>query len=117
MHYVTLGNLGECTPNDASPGSCVIQAGWGLSNIGPFSNVQSGHYWSGLKLNASLAWRFYFNIGLQFNRDKSNTLFAWAVYDGDVGASVVPGARRRLVVRQRPVGTGRHGSPQSSLSI
>ena len=102
MHYVTLGNLGECTPNDARPGSCVIQ---------------SGHYWSGLKLNASLAWRFYFNIGLQFNRDKSNTLFAWAVYDGDVGASVVPGARRRLVVRQRPVGTGRHGSPQSSLSI
>ena len=32
MYYVTLGNLGLCTPNNADPGSCTAQTGWGLSN-------------------------------------------------------------------------------------
>lgn len=45
MFYVTLGNKGRCTPNDASPGSCVEQPDWGFKNTGPFSNV-GWFYWS-----------------------------------------------------------------------
>jgi hypothetical protein len=32
MYYVDLANLGSCTPNDASPGSCSEQASWGSNN-------------------------------------------------------------------------------------
>ncbi len=44
MYYVNLGNLGLCTPNNGTPGNCAGQTGWGLSNIGPFTNVQSNFY-------------------------------------------------------------------------
>ncbi len=92
LFYVTLGNLGICTPNDASPGFCVQQTGFGLSNTGPFSNVQSGLYWSGSELSASGAWLFYFFNGNQNNLGKFSPLFAWAVRSGDVSAVPVPAA-------------------------
>ncbi len=44
LFYVTLGNKGQCTPNDASPGSCVPQPGSGLTNTGTFQNMQSGTF-------------------------------------------------------------------------
>ena len=91
MFYVTLGNLGFCTPN-ASPGSCVTQTGWGLSNTGPFSNVQAGYYWSGSELNSSYAWLFGFNDGSQLDFVKGGNLFAWAVRSGDVSAVPIPAA-------------------------
>jgi len=47
MYYVSLGNLGFCTPDDAAPSGCVEQPDCGLSNTGPFSDVQSIFYWSG----------------------------------------------------------------------
>ena len=92
LFYVTLGNLGLCTPNDGGGSStgCVIQTGYGLSNTGPFSNVQSNIYWSGLEYApaTSAVWTFGFHIGRQGVFSKGNNLFAFAVRDGDVAASV-----------------------------
>lgn len=39
MYYVTLGNLGYCAPYTNA--SCNVPAGWGLSNSGPFPNIQA----------------------------------------------------------------------------
>jgi hypothetical protein len=91
MFYVNLGNLGRCTPNDADPGSCEVQDGWGLTNSGPFSNIQF-LYWTDTKFGDFQAWTFQFNVGAQ-NAEGSGILvdrFAWAVHEGDVGASEVP---------------------------
>lgn len=82
MYYVTLGNLGFCTPNDATPSGCSAQAGFGLTNTADFLNVQANGYWSGTELSASNAWNFNFNDGNQNNNDKNNNLFAWAVRSG-----------------------------------
>lgn len=90
MYYVTLGNLGFCTPNDATPGGCVEQTGQGLTNTADFLNVQADLYWSGTELSALNAWDFRFNDGDQFNVGKGFDLFAWAVRSGDVSAAAVP---------------------------
>lgn len=91
MYYVSLGNLGLCTPNDASPGSCVIQTGAGPTNTGLFSNVQPLRYWSGSALDSSNAWFFSFSSGLQDPGSQGSLQFlAWAVRSGDVSAVPVP---------------------------
>lgn len=101
MFYVTLGNLGECTPNDADPTGCIQQAGFGLTNTGPFSNMtnpfsnfNSGlQYWSGSDWNPTYGWLFDFSSGLQFFFDRTDSaFFAWAVRSGDVGTVPVPAA-------------------------
>jgi len=90
MYFVTLGNLGICTPDDANPADCVTQPGWGLSNTGPFSNVQSHDYWSGTESGSFDAWDFHFHDGFQGSgNNKDGGFFAWAVRTGDVPA-VVP---------------------------
>ena len=76
MFYVTLGNLGFCTPNDASPNQCATQTGWGLTNTADFLNVQTPFYWSGTERSASDAWAFFFNDGSQGNGSKYNEPFA-----------------------------------------
>lgn len=93
MYYVTLGNLGFCIPNGGgSSTSCNTQSGVGLSNTGPFSNVQVGEYWSGSVLGSSNAWLFGFGLGSQIDDVQSGNSFAWAVYSGDVSAVPVPAA-------------------------
>ena len=93
MYYVNLAHLGFCTPNGGgSSSSCNEQAGWGLTNTGPFSNVQSGLYWSGTELNSNLAWLFAFDFGAQSASNKNGNLFAWAVHSGDVSAVPISGA-------------------------
>jgi hypothetical protein len=90
MYYVTLGNLGFCTPDDADPSGCTEQTGWGLSNTGPFSDVPSGLYWSGTECGSRCAWMFYFSSGFQNNVFSKDTIHsAWAVHSGDV-PKVVP---------------------------
>ena len=61
---------------------------------GPFSNVQSGDYWSGTVFAPSpgRAWDFIFNHGDQSTDPKSTELFAWAVHSGNVSAVPVPAA-------------------------
>jgi hypothetical protein len=84
MYYVTLGNLGFCTPDDADPSGCTEQTGWGLTNTGPFSDVQSAVYWSGTEFGSDFAWLFIFLNGNQILNVKDGNLFAWAVRSGDV---------------------------------
>jgi hypothetical protein len=92
MYYVNLGNLGFCTPNDVSPGSCVAQAGSGLANTADFMNLQSGGgYWSGVEFDSGNAWHFLFLFGDQRPFGKNLDRFAWAVRSGDVeAAATVP---------------------------
>lgn len=87
MFYNTLGNLSYYDTSGSGP-----QAGWGLTNTGPFANVQSGGYWSATEYApaTSGAWLFGFNDGGQGSGIKTGNGYAWAVHAGDVGASAVP---------------------------
>lgn len=90
MYYVTLGNLGFCTPNDLDPASCATQDGFGLTNTADFLNVQiTSRYWSGTVIG-NRAWGFLFFSGFQEPSLQGAPLFAWAVHSGDVGAAVGP---------------------------
>lgn len=92
LYYVTLGNKGACTPDDASPDSCVAPPGWGLSNSGGFQNLQSGDYWSGTEYASApnRAWIFGPYDGLQFGFSQFLALYAMAVRPGDVFAVPEP---------------------------
>ncbi|MHB8472652.1 MAG: Lcl domain-containing protein [Gammaproteobacteria bacterium] len=87
MFYTTLGDKGYANTSGASP-----QAGYGLTNTGPFSNIQSSIYWSATEYApyTSRAWYFVTGYGDQYDRSKSYSLYAWAVHAGDAGASAVP---------------------------
>jgi hypothetical protein len=88
LFYVSLGDKGQVAPTGSS--------GFGLSNTGPFSNVQSYIYWSGVAYapNTGSAWYFATNTGRQDSASKFGELFvAWAVSSGDIGvAAVAPAA-------------------------
>lgn len=93
MYYVNLGNLGYCTPNNASPASCTVQSGWGLTNDGPFDNLQSHVYWSGTAYAPypfSQAWVFNTSLGIQGFGNQFSEFYAWAVRPGDVAAVPEP---------------------------
>lgn len=92
MYYVTLGNLGICTPNDTDPGSCVIQLDWGLNNTGPFSNLSRDFYWVGLEVDTSFILHFATAQGLQNTSNEYTVGAAWAVRSGDINAIPVPAA-------------------------
>ena len=85
MFYTTLGNLAYYSTSGVSN-----QPGWGLSNTGPFSNVQSGYYWSATEYawDTNNAWGFSIGNGYQFSITKTYNYYAWAVHDGDVGAAI-----------------------------
>lgn len=87
LFYDTLGNLSFYDTGGSSP-----QAGWGLTNTGPFTNLQSNSYWSGTEYEPYdwEVWYFYFYNGNQTNGSKYNSYYALAVRDGDIIASVVP---------------------------
>lgn len=93
LFYNTLDNTGYCTPTSIYP-SCTVQSGWGLSNTGPFSNLQPSLYWSGTTFapDPSVAWYFYFGDGNQSLDDKGGNGYAWAVSPGDIAAVPVPAA-------------------------
>lgn len=88
LFYDTLANLAVYD----TAGN--LNSGWGLQNIGPFTSLQSGTYWSGLEYApyTSNAWLFGFNTGVQDNLGKYNNYFALAVRSGDVSAVPVPAA-------------------------
>jgi hypothetical protein len=88
MFYVTLGDKAFYDTTGTGP-----QPGWGLTNTGPFANVQANYYWSATQYatNTSFAWSFNFLLGDQgFYNKTANFYYAWAVHSGDVGASTVP---------------------------
>lgn len=113
LYYAELGNLGRYDT------SGVEQSGWGLTNVSPFTNLQSYAYWSGNEhaSNNFFAWAFNFNDGAQAVGNKTHSAFyALAVRDGDAAAASVPEpgtmmlmgsgiaglivARRRLLLRK-----------------
>ena len=94
MFYVTLGNISACPPDggDGDPTTCdgSFPAGWGLSNTGPFSNLEvvlgwSDYYWTDTTAPVSTnAFNFNFGWGNKFRGGKTAGMRAWAVHDGDV---------------------------------
>lgn len=98
LFYNTLGNKAWCDPTTSTVSSCSVSQGyqgldWGLTNAGPFSNIQSNYYWSATEYVPAPfynAWYFNFGHGNQnHNFLKSSTFYAWAVRTGDVGAAAV----------------------------
>jgi hypothetical protein len=87
LFYTTLGDKAFVDTSGVYP-----QFDYGLSNTGPFSNLQSYSYWSATEYapNTGNAWDFVFENGGQDNYYKAYNNYAWAVHAGDVGAAVVP---------------------------
>jgi hypothetical protein len=88
MYYVTLGDKAY------SDTSGSVQSGWGLTNTGPFRNLQADVYWSGTEyaLSSSGAWLFITYWGDQYYDVKSSFYYAWAVHPGDIAAVPLPAA-------------------------
>ena len=90
MFYVTLGNKSHVSPS-GDP-----QPDYGLINTGPFYNMQSvTRYWTATGYRSDspysdLAWTFNFDNGGQGFQMTNGAFYAWAVYDGDIGAQSVP---------------------------
>lgn len=91
MAYMYYNNLGNLARYDLFGN--IDQPGWGLSNAGPFMNLQGKSYWFGLEdgQNSSFAWRFDFEDGNQTTTSKSIGLFVWAVREGPVSPVPEPG--------------------------
>lgn len=85
LYFDTLGNLAYYDTSGNGP-----QTGWGLTNTGPFSNVQPYYYWSRTEYVGGFAWSFTFNAGYQNVINETYGLYAWPVHSGNVGASTVP---------------------------
>ncbi|MDP6616820.1 MAG: DUF1566 domain-containing protein [Gammaproteobacteria bacterium] len=88
LFYDSLGNLAVYDTSGNYP-----QSGWGLTNTGPFTNLQSSYYWSGTEYAPDTydAWDFSFYFGSQgVGSYKFSSYYALAVHDGDIAASVVP---------------------------
>lgn len=85
LFYNTLGNLAH---HDTSGNP---QSGYGLSNTGLFVNVHSFVYWSATEAlpSTNFVWNFIMVGGFQDFGHKAGGFGAWAVHDGDVGASTV----------------------------
>lgn len=90
LFYDELGNKGYYSTSGVAP-----QAGWGLANTGPFSNIQNSYYWYSVEdalISPVGAWAFEFDDGHQDPHLKNGLNSAWAVHKGDVGAVPVPAA-------------------------
>ncbi|MCL4777170.1 MAG: hypothetical protein KJ054_06645 [Gammaproteobacteria bacterium] len=100
MFYNTLGNKSACDPILSTVSSCVPQAGWGLTNEGPFSNILADGNWTGSLFApdedyvdaADHFWVFDLGVGDQYALFVYGAtpleISAWAVHDGDVGTPV-----------------------------
>lgn len=93
LFYDELGNKAYYDTSGNGP-----QPGWGLTNTGPFINLQAYYYWSGTEYapDTGSAWVFHFNSGHQkaFNNRQNLDFYALAVSPGDVAAvSPVPEAQ------------------------
>ena len=93
--YVNLGNLGYCSSDGRCPRA---GGGGGLTNSGPFRNVQSWYYHSGTSggwpsagVSEELGdFQFFFYAGDQSVSYKSILEYAWAVRPGDIAAVPEP---------------------------
>lgn len=81
LWYTELGNLAYYNTLGNGP-----QPGFGLKNTGPFTNMQSNSYWTGLEDASATgnAWVFATTGGAQNGMAKNINVYAWAVRSGDV---------------------------------
>lgn len=89
LFYDTLGNVAYYDTSGVGP-----QPGWGLTNTGPFTNLQAHNYWSGTGYwnHIADAWYFSFSQGRQYYNQTFSSSYALAVRDGDIAPVPVPGA-------------------------
>jgi hypothetical protein len=89
LFYDTLGNLALYDTAGNFP-----QSGYGLTNSGPFANIQSYYYWADTESasDPSEAWYFHLNFGSQNDAKKDLNRNAWAVRSGDIAAVPIPAA-------------------------
>lgn len=96
LFYNSLNNKGYCDPGTSTVSVCNgPQLGSGLTNTGPFINVQvADYYWSGTGYAMGIypAWAFHFGTGGQLAGSDYNVFSSWAVRNGDVAAVPVPSA-------------------------
>jgi len=89
LYHNTLGNKSYYDPVLSAGSHCMgPQSGWGLTNTGPFSNIQSYYYWSATTTayDAGFAWGFHFTIGGRQGTDgKYGNRWVWAVHSGNAG--------------------------------
>ncbi len=85
LFYAELGNKGFYAPDGSYP-----QPGWGLANVGPFSNLYTtGEYWSSTKYTGSPAqWVFSFRTGSLGIEPWAGGDYIRLGHDGNIGAPV-----------------------------
>lgn len=90
LYFIELGNLSHFTTTGANSGAYVggSNPNSTLDNVGPFTNFQSGLYWSGTEYAPapSFAWSFRTYYGYQDFDFKTGSFYALAVRPGDVAA-------------------------------
>ncbi len=97
LFYHELGNLGQFNTVGAT------QSGFGVTNAGPFANLENNGYWSGTEAGAeytegaTFAWIFATANGAQGAGPKTSQgslfpYFGWAVSPGQVAPVPVPAA-------------------------
>ena len=89
MFYNVLGNTAIFDT------AGTFQSIFGLTNIGPFSNLQSNFYWSATEYAPDAddaAWGFRMSSGVQARNPKELGYSTWAVQSGDVSAVPTPSA-------------------------
>jgi hypothetical protein len=97
LYYSELGRTAGFDtlglPNDGSGYGIFANDGVQTSSgaVGPFSNVRSDAYWSGVDAGG-LAWLFAANDGAQGLESKQEQRYAWAVTSGQVSPVPVPAA-------------------------
>ncbi len=88
LYFGSLGNQSYYTTSGAISGAYAggTNSNSTLDNVGPFINLQSFVYWSGMEyaLIPSAAWSFYTSDGIQTRKSKIGEFYAWAVRPGDV---------------------------------
>ncbi len=95
LFFNTLGNKGYCDPLASTLDYCANpQPGWGLTNAGPFVNLNASYYWSGTAypFSTPAAWDFSFGPGAQDITVASQPFNTWAVRSGDIAVVPAPPA-------------------------
>ena len=82
LFHVELGN--KAYYNTAAVGP---QDGWGLRNVGPFTNLFPNTYWSTSDIGRMY---FSFSTGYQNIDNQGFYFYALAVSDGDIGIAAIP---------------------------
>lgn len=94
LFYRTLGNIAQfnTSGHDRSSPTYVPptpdEIDWGLSNTGPFENIQPGTYWTSTELTniTPYVFNFDFNSGeVDTAKTSLPQFYVWPVRDGDPG--------------------------------